>query len=107
MLARAGMSVESFLWRGKEWITTFLNDLPSIATTMALRRQLFANASRPWTVNDIRDIDLMSRAVPYCDVVVTERHTCAVVRKYGLDGRFGTTMLRSLLELPEALGWSA
>ena len=43
--------------------------------------QYSKNASRDWSVNDMRDIDHMGIAVPYCDLVLTERHNTAVLRQ--------------------------
>lgn len=54
-----------------------------------------AAADRPWRPNDIHDIDALSVAIPYCDIVVTERHFHPQVSKTALAGRFNTMMLAS------------
>lgn len=58
---------------------------------------------RAVTGNDIRDQAFLAVAVPYCDVVVTERYFGGVLERSGLAGRHGCRVLTSLLELPEAL----
>ncbi|MFL5799051.1 MAG: hypothetical protein ACJ77A_14120 [Actinomycetota bacterium] len=103
LLWRAGISVESFLWRGKDWISDFLNDLPTIATQAALRYKRHKNPSNTWKLNDFRDSDALREAVPYCRIVVTERHARAMLREACLDRRFGTLLLGDLRQLPMAL----
>jgi len=39
-----------------------------------LKRAAHRNRQTKWKSNDLIDIDAMSLAVPYCDVVVTEWH---------------------------------
>jgi hypothetical protein len=103
LLYRAAMSVDSFFYKGKEWISEFLESLPSIAVQKALKVRSFANASRPWSVNDLRDSEHLMLAVPYCDVVVTDRHAAAVLNQVHLDDRLGTTILADLTQLPDVL----
>ena len=62
------------LLEGEDWISDLLEDMPSLAVDRALRRQTLKNGSRPWSVNDQRDLDHLSISVPYCDIVVTEKH---------------------------------
>ena len=82
----------------------FLNDLPTIATQAALRYKRHKNPSHTWKLNDLRDSDALREAVPYCDIVVTERHARAMLQEAGLDRRFGTVLLSDLRQLPAALG---
>lgn len=104
LLYRAGMSVDSFFWHGKEWVTAFLNDMPCIMTQTALRSHNFKNSDKSWEVNDLRDIDALCVAVPYCDVVVTEKHAIDLLQRDHLDVRFDTVLLRRLADLPASLG---
>jgi hypothetical protein len=39
----------------------------------------------------------------YADVVVTEKSWSDMIRRSNLEERFGTTVLRSLVDLPERL----
>jgi hypothetical protein len=49
------------------------------------------------------DVDALSVAVPYCDVVVTERHATHVLQAAGLPPRLGTRVLATLDDLIEVL----
>lgn len=94
-LERAGI-------RQNEWLTTrddltaFLLALPSRRVSVAIKGRYLQDLNHNWTVNDLRDIMALSIAVPYCDVVVTDRQVCDAVTRAGLDTTFGTTVLRSL-----------
>jgi len=103
LLARANVSVESLMSKGKEWITAFLRDIPLLAVRMALAGQLLKNGSRAWSDNDSYDIDALGAAVPYCDVVVTENFAHHVLTKSGIAARLNTRVLRSLSELGDLL----
>lgn len=99
LLALAGMSVDSFFHKGKEWLTSFLDAIPALAVPMSLVTQTDKNGSRDWTRNDIYDMDALEAAVPYCDVVVTEKYACHVMNQSGLADRFSTTVIRRLDDL--------
>jgi hypothetical protein len=103
LLARGNISVESFFWRGKDWLSEFVDDLPSLQVQRALTAQTDRNGNRAWSRNDIHDIDGLAVAVPYCDVVVTERYACDVINRAGLAGQYGTVVIRSLAELERLL----
>src|SRR5581483_10193729 len=49
----------------------FVRAMPSTEVSIELKTAWHRNADKVWTANDIYDIDAMSLAVPYCDVVVT------------------------------------
>jgi hypothetical protein len=99
LLAPANLSVESFFSRGKDWITSFLDDVPAVAVRTSLVMQTNMNGTRAWTRNDIYDIDALEAAVPYCDVVVTEKYACHVMNQSGLADRFNTKTIRRLDDL--------
>jgi hypothetical protein len=99
LLQHGAMSVESFFWKGREWISSFLDDISSIAVRTQLVVQADKNASRNWTRNDIYDIEALEAAVPYCDIVVTERHAAHVINTSDLAKRFQTLVVPSLAEI--------
>lgn len=103
LLAPAGLSVESFFCKGKDWITSFLDGIPALAVRTSLVMQTNKNGTRAWTRNDIYDIDALEAAVPYCDVVVTERYACRVMNQSGLADRFSTKVIRRLDDLVPVL----
>jgi hypothetical protein len=103
LLWSAGVTVDSFFYKGKEWVTDFVESLPSFAVRKALKMRSFKNASRAWTPNDMRDLEHLSLAVPYCDVVVTEKHATAVLTDAGLDKALETRVVADLSELERFL----
>jgi hypothetical protein len=100
LLAAAGISMESFFHRGREWITKFMMDLPIIAVNAAIRDQTMRAANRYLVINDLRDLGHLSVAVPYCDIVVTDRDAASAIRRAGLDKRLNTEVLSDLTMLP-------
>jgi hypothetical protein len=99
LLASAGLSVESFFYKGKEWLTSFLEAVPALAVRTTLVMQTNRNGSRAWTRNDVYDIDALEAAVPYCDVVVTERYAAEVMNRSRLANRFSTEVIPRLDDL--------
>jgi len=87
----------------KQAISWFLESIPTIAAQTELLRLKEETTQQRWTVNDLRDVEALCVAVVYADVVVTEKSWAAMIRRSGLDQRFGTTVLESVTELPEEL----
>lgn len=52
--------------------------------------------------NDIRDLEAMSMAVAYCDIVVVERYFGGLMTRSGLAQRLGCTVLTDLARFPDA-----
>jgi hypothetical protein len=53
-----------------------------------------------WTINDLRDITALAKAIPYCDIVITDSKAWdAAVNRAHLDREFGTKILRRLSDL--------
>jgi hypothetical protein len=58
--------------------------------------------------NDIRDLDWLSVAVPYSNVIVSEQYWGKKVQTTGLAAKYSTVLLTDLQELPSRLsatGW--
>lgn len=81
----------------------FVNGMPSTEVAIEIKTAWHRNGERRWTANDIYDIDAMAVAIPYCDVVVTEKACHHIVTVAGLPERMGTTVLNNLSELPRVL----
>jgi len=81
----------------------FARAMPSSDVSIELKTAWHRNQHKKWTANDIYDIDAMSLAVPYCDVVVTEKACHHVLSVARLGERMGTTLLRDLADLPSTL----
>jgi len=78
--------------------------IPSRWVECEMRRLRHANPQKQWEGNDLNDVMALSVAVPYCDVVVTERQWAHFVGVAKLDRRFNTTVISDLRRLPELLG---
>ena len=88
---------------GPEDIRRFTDCMPSADAWITLHTAAHRNATTRWTPNDIFDIDALSFAVPYCDVVLTERHACHVLHAAKLPARMGTVVVATAEELVAAL----
>ncbi len=84
-------------------MTGLLMDLPSRAVTYELRRLRQQSRDTKWKPNDLGDVASLSVAIPYCDVVVTEKHWSHMARRAELDRRFNTAILHDLKELAAVL----
>jgi hypothetical protein len=81
----------------------FTDAMPSADVWVSLIAARHRNPQSRWESNDMFDIDAMCVAVPYCDVVVTDKATCHAVHAAGLPGRLGTIVIPRLDELGGAL----
>jgi hypothetical protein len=77
-----------------------VRSMPVSSVSALLKTEQHRNASKMWSPNDIFDIDAMSLAVPYCDIVVTEKQRWHDLRITKVESRMDTVILRSLAELP-------
>ena len=51
----------------------------------------------------MNDMDALTRAIVYCDIVVTERQWVDLVRRGRLDAKYDTIVISDLRELPRLL----
>jgi hypothetical protein len=87
----------------RENARSFVRSMPSREISTELKRAAHRNRQSSWTSNDIFDIDAMSLAVPYCDVVATERNRSHVLRAAGLDDRMSTVIVHRPADLCSVL----
>jgi len=63
------------------------------------------DVERDWNINDLRDVLALSTAIPYCDVVVTDRKAWDVTKNRAhLDEEFDAQIFCSLDDLVDHLG---
>jgi hypothetical protein len=77
--------------------------MPSTEVAIVLKATRHRDGTRRWTPNDITDVDALSLAVPYCDVVVTEKFAHQVLVASGVAKCMSTVVLRSASELADHL----
>ena len=102
-LDRAGIAIEEFLELGPEGVLDFLSNLPSRHVEHVLRTLRHENSQHVWKANDLADLGALCSSIPYCDVVVTERHWTHIVKRAGLDARYRTKVFSSLEDLRKIL----
>lgn len=77
----------------------FTDSMPSTDIAITLMTARHRNPQTQWTANDIFDIDALSVAVPYSDIVVTEQHACHALKTARVEHRANTQLFDSLDEL--------
>ncbi len=99
-LLSAGFTVNRTAFRTKEQFTDFLMSMPSRRVATMLQFHYLKDAGKHWKINDLRDNAALSKAIPYCDIVVTDSEVWDVsVNRAHLDQEFGTAMFRRLTDL--------
>ena len=98
-----GLPVDALDGLGRQKLTEMLRAVPELDVSITLSAERNEHWDRPITANDERDIDALAVAIPHCAIVVTERFWCRLAERLGLAGRYGTTMLSDLTELPRML----
>ena len=78
---------------------TFVDAMPMSDAMVSLLTAAHRNPTTSWSGRTIFDIDALSLAVAYCDIVVTERHFGHWLRVEGLAGRLGTQVVTNLHDL--------
>jgi hypothetical protein len=86
-------------------IRSLVDTMPSADVHVSLQVAAHRNPRSSWTHNDYFDIDALSLAVPYCDVVATERHRAHDLVQSGCPDRLGTTVTATPEELLAALSY--
>src|ERR1700686_4795914 len=81
----------------------FVRAMPSTEVSIELKTGWHRNRDKNWTANDIYDIDATALAVPYCDIVVTEKACHHALTTARLGERMHTGLLRNLEDLPDTL----
>jgi hypothetical protein len=84
----------------RQSIRRFIGSMPSTEVAVVLKTTRHRDATLKWTANDINDIDAFSLAVPYCDLVVTEKFAHHMLTVSRVANRMNTVVLRKLSELP-------
>jgi hypothetical protein len=80
-----------------------VTEVPPLDVEVALATQHLQQWDRPEEINDIRDIGHLCMAVPYCDVVVTERYWIDKLRREKLDEKYQTVLLSDISTLATTL----
>lgn len=102
-LDRAGIAMDEFHSLGVEGVLEFLSSLPSRNVEHVIRTLRHENPQHVWKPNDLADLGALCLSIPYCDVVVTERHWAHIVKRGGLDVQYRTNVISNLEDLRKIL----
>jgi hypothetical protein len=64
-----------------------------------MKLEFFRDSNRTWNWNILRDIDALSIAIPYCDVIVADKDAAALVLRTKAPARHGSIVVSRLDEL--------
>ncbi len=91
------------IFSSKEAAESFLKSIPTAYVFHVLNEARNMNSSRPIKPNDLWDLSFLAIAVPYCDIVVTEREWAQILNQKKIGELYNTKILYSLEELGEIL----
>jgi hypothetical protein len=98
-LSRIGKSFQDLRALPDEQIAALIELVPCWDVERCLAVQLEQQWTRELEGNDVYDIAALTAAIPYCDVVVTERMWVHLCRVSGVAARYDTTVLSSVLDI--------
>ncbi len=99
-LAQIGLRIDDFFDSlGKDGLTKFFEDMPTTDIMMNLRNQRNNQFEKVISANDLNDLSFLAVAIPYCDVVITEKQWVDLAKRKGFDRKYNTVLLSDLAEL--------
>jgi hypothetical protein len=103
LAARSATLANLFDDEDREAVRSFVDAMPSGDVHVSLQVEAHRNPQAAWTVNDFFDIDALALAVPYCDVVATDRRRAHDLRNSGCADRLATRVAATPREIVAAL----
>lgn len=88
--------IQKSLFDDKNKCTNFLEGAALIDIRTKLTYDLLKDEKRPVQEHDNRDINFLSTAIPYCDVVITEKTWKHLVKSAKLDVKYSTIIENDL-----------
>lgn len=76
------------------------DSMPSFDASVTLKTSIHKNGNHHWSNSDAHDIHALAVALPYCDVVVTDRAMASQAVQSRLANRLNTVVLSDLFQLP-------
>jgi hypothetical protein len=99
-LMSAGFGGQRTPFHSREELSGFLESMPSRRVATMLQFHYLKDTNKHWKINDLRDNVALSKAIPYCDIVVTDSEVWDVaVNRAHLDAEFKTPIFRRLTDL--------
>jgi len=95
-MARIGRGREDIESLVRNDVLRLITEVPPLDVEVCLAVQHQQQWDRPETINDVRDVSHLCMAIPYCDVVITERYWVDKIKREKLDERYGTKVSSDL-----------
>lgn len=89
--------------QSRQKMTRFFDAVPSVQVAVDLKTHLHRNQEKTWTANAVRDIDFLSAAVPYCDVVIADKEMTNLLTRSSTAFELGTTVVRKIADVVDLL----
>ena len=97
--ARGPGAIDHWFAAKPDDLRSFYRAMPSLDVAVTLKTSLHRDPNHKWTNNDIYDIRALALAIPYCDVVVTDRSMWSHVTRHKLPECYDTVVISRLAEL--------
>lgn len=81
----------------------FFDAVPSVQVAVDLKTHFYKNQQKAWTANAVRDIDFLSAAVPYCDIVIADKEMTSLLTRSSTASSLGTTVVRKISDVVDLL----
>jgi hypothetical protein len=101
LLAR-GLKIED-VWSDTASSQRLVDAMPSGDIAVTLLAEYHRDATFNWKRNHIFDIDALSVAVPYCDLIATDKQAVDALNRSPVTERIGSQVFRSLDALVDAM----
>ena len=98
-LSRIGRSLEDFLALSPEQRAELYQRVPTLDLEMELNMGKDELRNRRINAHDWNDMSFLCVAIPYCDIVITEKMWVDIAKRRKLDQKYNTILLTDVAEL--------
>jgi len=105
VLRKLGIGMQEFaaMFDGRDDWVSFFHDVPTMDVFVTLGTERDRSKERRIHRNDTKDLGFLAVAIPYANIVVTERFWAHLANSTGLAERYGTTVVADVARLPALL----
>ncbi len=103
LLSKYRRGLDDFPNIGTSSLMAFFERVPTLDIEIELATERDEHWDKPIDPNDMIDVSILSIAIPYCNIVVTERFWAHLAKRKGLDEKYDTIILCDLMELEGCL----
>jgi hypothetical protein len=89
--------------QSRKRIVAFVERVPTLRISAEMKLEIYRDSNRRWSWNMLRDVDALSIAIPYCDVVVADKDAADLARRTKAPQRHGTVVISRLEDLVDLL----